>query len=396
MGPEPKLGNITRHFAQVKDPRIDRTKRHPLMDIFVIAILAVICGADGWTDMELFGQTKLDWLKSFLELPHGIPSHDTFGRVFARIDAEEFERSFREWVQAISELTQGQVIAVDGKQLRGSQDTQLGKQAIWMVSAWATQNQLVLGQRKVDEKSNEITAIPQLLKLLEIKGCIVSVDALGTQTQIAQTILDRGGDYILAVTLVPAGSGKPSNRPAGKENQGNLYEDLVDLFAEDRAYGFQEAPYQYAKLVSKDHGRLEIRQGWCVSDPEYLAQVRDLARWKGVQTLVMIVSERHIGEQVEVQERYFITSLSNQAEQILSAKRSYWGIENSLHWVLDIAFNEDRSRVRKDHAPQNLALLRHMALNLLKQERSVKVGIRAKRMMCGWDTDYLLQVLAGK
>jgi predicted transposase YbfD/YdcC len=312
-------------------------------------------------------------------LPNGIPSHDTFGRVFAALNPVEFENSFMEWVQAIQQLTAGQVIAIDGKQLRGSKDVPEGKAAIYMVSAWAVENQLVLGQRKVDDKSNEITAVPQLLKLLDIAGCIVVVDAISTQTKIAKTIIDQGGDYILNV----------------KENQGHLYEDIHDLFEDDWKYDFKDAPYSFAKTVNKDHGRIEIRQCWTISDPEYLANVRELQRWTGIRSLVMILSERRIGEEIEIQDRYYISSLESNAEKILKAKRSYWGIENRLHWVLDIAFYEDHSRVRKDHAPQNFAVLRHMALNLLKQEHSVKAGIKAKRLKCGWDTAYLLQVLAG-
>jgi predicted transposase YbfD/YdcC len=376
---EPEIGSITKHFSKVRDPRIDRTKRHRLMDILIIAICGVICGADSWVDIELFGKTKLEWLKGFLKLPNGIPSHDTFGRVFAALDPQEFESSLMEWVQAIHELTQGQVIAIDGKQLRGSRDAGAGKHAIYMVSAWATENQLVLGQRKVDDKSNEITAIPQLLKLLEVKGCIVTVDAIGTQTKIAKTILSQGGDYILAV----------------KENQGHLYEDIHDLFEDNQLFNYENVPHSYAKMVNKDHGRIETRQCWTISDPQYLANIRDLQRWEGVKTLVMILSERRIGEEVEVQDRYFISSLESQAEKILQAKRSYWGIENRLHWVLDIAFNEDHSRVRKDNAPHNFAVLRHMALNLLKQEKTAKGGIKAKRLQCGWNVDYLLKVLAG-
>jgi predicted transposase YbfD/YdcC len=379
MTPEPQIERITRHFTKIKDPRIDRTKRHQLMDILIIALLAILCGADGWTEVELFGKSKQEWLQTFLDLPNGIPSHDTFGRVFAALDPEAFQNSFVAWVQTIQDLTQGEVIALDGKQLQGSKDTAIGKQAIYLVSAWATQNQLVLGQRKVDEKSNEITAIPHLLKLLDLAGCIVAVDALNTQTRIAQTIQARGGEYILAV----------------KENHGHLYEDIVDLFTDDRVDDFQDAPYRYAKQVSKNHGRLEIRQCWSISDPDYLAQIRNLGQWSGVQTLVLIVSERRIGDRVETQERYFISSLPNDPERILHAKRSYWGIENSLHWVLDLAFNEDRSRVRKDHAPENLAVMRQMAVNLLKQEQSVKVGIKAKRLKCALDTGYLLKVLAG-
>jgi predicted transposase YbfD/YdcC len=379
MSPEPDIGSIIKHFSKVKDPRIDRTKRHRLQDIILIAICGVICGADSWVDIELFGKTKIGWLKTFLKLPNGIPSHDTFGRVFAALNPEEFERSFMEWVQAINELTQGQVIAIDGKQLRGSQDNGTGKNAIYMVSAWANENQLVLGQRKVDDKSNEITAIPKLLKLLEVKGCIVTVDAIGTQTKIAKTIIEQGGDYILAV----------------KENQGHLYEDIHDLFEDNQQFNYEGIPHSYAKVVNKDHGRIEIRQCWTISDPEYLANMRDGQRWEGIQTLVMILSERRIGEEIEVQDRYFISSLASNAEKILRAKRSYWGIENRLHWVLDIAFNEDRSRVRKDNAPQNFAVLRHMALNLLKQEKTAKGGIKAKRLQCGWNVDYLLKVLAG-
>jgi predicted transposase YbfD/YdcC len=379
MSQEAGVGSIAKHFGKMRDPRIDRTKRHKLLDILIIAICGVICGADSWVDIEMYGKSKLEWLKTFLELPNGIPSHDTFGRVFAALNPEEFENSFLEWVKAIHELTGGQVIAIDGKQLRGSQDIREGKEAIYMVSAWATENQLVLGQRKVDDKSNEITAVPQLLKMLDIDGCIVTLDAISTQTKIAKTIIDQGGDYILAV----------------KENQGNLYEDIHDLFEEDRQYDFKDAPYSYAKTVNKDHGRIEIRQCWTISDPEYLANIRDLKRWAGIQSLVMILSERRIGEESEIQDRYFISSLESNAEKILRAKRSYWGIENRLHWVLDIAFNEDRSRVRKDNAPQNFAVLRHMALNLLKQDHSIKVGIKGKRLKCGWDTDYLLHVLAG-
>ncbi len=236
-----------------------------------------------------------------------------------------------------------------------------------MVSAWASENQLVLGQRKVDDKSNEVTVIPQLLKLLEISGCIVTVDAIGTQTQIAQTILDQHGDNLLAV----------------KENQGHLYADIQDLFEQDRVCNFKDAPYEYAKTVNKDHGRIEIRQCWAISDLEYLAAIRDVERWQGLKSLVMIESERRIGDKTERQTSFFISSLENDAEKILKARRSHWGIENSLHWVLDIAFNEDHSRIRKDNAPQNFSIIRHLALNLLKQEKSLKVGIKAKRLRCG-------------
>lgn len=379
MAEELEEGILAKHFGKVKDPRMERTQRHKLLDIILIVICGVICGADSWVDIEMFGKAKKDWLKSFLELPNGIPSHDTFGRVFAAIKPEEFEKSFMEWVREINELTHGQVLAIDGKVLRGSKDSGSGKNAIYMVSAWASENQLVLGQRKVDDKSNEITAIPKLLEVLEITGCIVTIDAIGTQTKIVATIQERGGEYILAV----------------KENQGHLYEDIQYLFEEDKNNNFENAPYHYAKTVNKGHGRIEIRQCWAISDPEYLASIRERERWQGLKSLVMIESERRIGDKIEKQTCYFISSLDNDAEKILKAKRSHWGIENSLHWVLDIAFNEDRSRVRKDNSPQNFAIIRHMALNLLKQEHSLKVGIKAKRLRCGWDADYFLKVMAG-
>ncbi len=373
------IGTIGEHFAKVSDPRIERTKRHKLLDIICIAICAVICGADNWVEVENFGQQKLSWLQTFLELPNGIPSHDTFGRVFALVNPEEFQRSFLEWVQAVSQLTQGQVIAIDGKQLRGSHDRSSGKRAIYLVSAWATANHLVLGQQKVNEKSNEITAIPELLKTLEISGCIITIDAIGTQTKIAKLIVGAEADYILSV----------------KENQGKLYQDLTALFDYDRQRNFQEAPYEYAKTVGKDHGRIEVRKCWSTSDPEYLESIRSRQNWKGLKSIVMIESERIIGDQSSTEIRYFISSLASDAKRLLLAIRSHWQIENSLHWTLDIAFAEDQNRVRKDHAPENLAVIRHMALNLLKQETTAKGGVKAKRLQCAWSEEYLLKVLAG-
>lgn len=373
------IGSITKHFGELQDPRTGNAKAHLFLEILIIAICAVICGADGWSDIELFGKNKKDWLKTFLELPKGIPSHDTFGRVFAKIKPEEFQKRFIEWVQAIEKLTTGQVIAVDGKKLRRSHDQQAGKEAIYIVSAWATQNQLVLGQTKVADKSNEITAIPELLGLLDITGCIVTLDALGTQTKIAETIVAGGGDYLLAV----------------KKNQGHLFEDIHCLFEVDVAHGIDKAQHSHAQTVNKGHGRIEIRECWVTEKEAYLALVRKHQNWKGLRSVVRIVSQRKFGEKLETQTRYFISSLPADAKTILKVKRSHWKIENQLHWVLDIAFREDESRVRKDHSAENLAVLRHVALNLLKQEKTAKGGIHAKRLQAGWNNDYLLTILKG-
>jgi len=377
MADEP-IRSIETHFSNVTDPRGPNIE-HQLFDIIAIAILGTICGADGWVEIEQFGYQKLNWLSQYLWLGNGIPSHDTFGRVFARINPEEFQASFMEWVKALHQITQGQVIGIDGKQMRGSHDQRQGKRAIYMVSAWAEQNHLVLGTRQVDEKSNEITAIPELLRLLESKGCIVTVDAIGTQTKIAKQIIKAEGDYLLAV----------------KHNQGKLHRDLEMLFSYDQQQGFEDTPYDYAKEVKKGHGRIDVRECWTTSDPEYLACVAQAHKWANLKSIIMIVRKRLIDGEETVKTRFYISSLSPNAQRILQATRQHWSIENGLHWVLDIAFNEDRSRVRKDHAPANLTVLRHMAVNLLKQETSAKGGIKAKRLQAGWNEDYLLKVLSG-
>jgi len=338
----------------------------------------VICGAEGWTDIENFGNSKLPWLKTFLELPNGIPSHDTFGRVFSMVDAQQFQLAFYEWVMAVNEIMHGQIINIDGKRLAGSEDKFLGKRAIYMVSAWAEENEIVLGQRKVDEKSNEITAIPELLKLLAISGCIVTIDAIGTQTQIAKTIVEAQADYVLSV----------------KENQGHLFEDISVLFAVDQAHDFKYANLERHQEIHKGHGRIETRECWCTSDPDYLNLIRDRENWVGLRSIAMVVSTRMVGDKQTKKTRYYISSLPSDPERLLHVVRRHWAIENELHWVLDVAMNEDHSRVRKDQAPENLAVLRHIALNLLKQEKTAKGGIHAKQLQAAWKEDYLLKVIS--
>lgn len=369
---------LTTHFGNLTDPRVERTKLHTLFDILVIAICAILAGADNWEDIADFGQAKQDWFKTFLELPNGIPSHDTFNRVFARLDPQEFQASFLSWIKAVSALLGGQVIAIDGKILRRSHDRGLGQAAIDMVSAWACTNRLVLGQVKVDDKSNEITAIPALLHVLEVAGCIVTIDAIGCQTEIAETIVDKQGDYVLAL----------------KDNQGRLFEDVQLLFADLEKSQYKAYAFDYAKTLDKNHGRLEIRECWTISDPEVLRHLRGFENWKNLCTVSRIRAQRHVGEEKSCEDRYHLASLVG-AKRILWAVRSHWGIENELHWTLDLAFDEDHCRVRKDHGPQNFAILRHIALNLLKQEKTVKRGIKGKRLLAAWNQDYLLKVLAG-
>jgi len=372
------LPTIENYFGDLTDPRIDRTKLHKLIDILVIAICAVIAGADNWEDVEEFGKARIEWFQTFLEVPNGIPSHDTFTRVFARLDPEQFQAGFMRWMSAVSEVVGGQVIAIDGKVLRRSHDKGIGQAAIDMVSAWATANRLVLGQVKVAEKSNEITAIPQLLEALEVSGCIVTIDAIGCQTDIAEKIIEREAEYVLAL----------------KENQGNLYEDVEYLFADLEDSQYQAYAFDYQKTVNKDHGRIEIRECWTISDPEILPHLRGFANWKNLTTVSRIRAQRWKGEEKSCEDRYHLASISG-AKRVLGAVRSHWGIENELHWTLDLAFDEDRCRVRKDHGPENFALLRHIALNLLKQEKTCKRGIQGKRLLAAWKQDYLLKVLAG-
>ncbi len=374
------LNKLEEHFSSVTDPRVDRTKDHLLIDIISIAICGIISGAEGWVDIENYGKSKLDWLKTFLALPNGIPSHDTFGRVFSQLSPKEFQKGFRSWIESIQELTHGEIIAIDGKQLRGSHDDYLGKKAIYMVSAWAEANELVLGQRKVDDKSNEITAIPELLKILSIEGCIVTIDAIGTQTKIAKAIIDAGADYLLSV----------------KDNQKTLHQEIAWLFEYDQKQGFQGVAYDYAETTNKGHGRIETRECWSISDMEYIQSLKGAKKWKSLKSIAMVRATRITSKKTTAKTRYYISSLPSNAKHLLRVARRHWSIENELHWVLDVALSEDQSRVRKGNAAENLAVLRHIALNLLKQEKTAKGGIRAKQLQAAWNNEYLLKVLQGQ
>lgn len=366
--------NIVYHFKDLDDPRLDRKKQHKLIDIIVIAICGIICNADTWVDIQSFGEAKYNWLKQFLALENGIPSHDTFGRVFSIIDPEKFKKCFLNWINEISSLLNKEIIAIDGKTVRHSHDRANNKSAIHIVSAWAQNSGIVIGQVKVDEKSNEITAIPELLSLLAINNCIVTIDAMGCQKLIAEKIIDKGADYVLAL----------------KGNQGQLYEDVKLYFDGAFEINFKDIKYDFHKTLDKDHGRIEKREYWITNEIEWMDEKKE---WEELKTIGLVKSTRIIGDKKTTEMRFYISSLIADAKIFGNAVRSHWAIENSLHWVLDLAFREDESRVRKDNAPENLASLRHIALNLIKQESTVKKSIKSKRLKAGWDNDYLARVL---
>jgi predicted transposase YbfD/YdcC len=366
------------YFATLTDPRCSNApnSRHQLMDMLVIAVCAVICGADGWEDIEEYGTSQAEWFATFLDLPHGVPGHDTFRRVLSRLDPEELPQCFIAWTEALSEASGGDIVSSDGKTLRHSFDQATGQAAIHMVRAWASANRLVLGQLKVEEKSNEITAMPKLIQMLDIAGATVTIDAMGCQKEIAKVITDRKADYVLAL----------------KENHPTLSGDVTRFFDEAKATAFADIAHAYHETVDGDHGRIETRRYWITSDIEWLGAK---ASWAKLHSIGMVESCREVGETVQVETRYFLTSLPAQGVRFAQAVRQHWGIENSLHWVLDVSFNEDACRIRKDKGAQIFSMLRHIAINLLRQERRQKRGIKARRKRAGWDRDYLLHVLTG-
>jgi predicted transposase YbfD/YdcC len=371
--------SLVEHFAALEDRRVERTKLHPLVSILVIALCAVICGAESWDEIALFGKAKEAWLTTFLDLPHGIPSHDTFNRVFAALDPKQFQACFVAWMQAVAEVLPAQVIAIDGKTVRRSHDRANGKAAIHMVSAWASTNRLVLAQVKVDDKSNEITAIPELLRALAIGGCVVTIDAMGCQREIAQQIVEQDADYVLAL----------------KENQETLYHDVVEMFADAQTKTIEDVLIDQKQSVNKGHGRIEIRRCSVIRDPDLLEWLQEEHHWPGLQAIGMVEAERRIGEERSRESRYYLLSAHFTAKDFGEATRSHWGIENQVHWVLDVTFHEDQSRMRAGHAAENVAVLRHLALNLLRQQPAKGVSIHGKRLKAGWDHDFLLQLIQG-
>jgi predicted transposase YbfD/YdcC len=376
-------GSLVEHLARVPDPRIHRRKQHDLVDILVIAVCTLVCGGETFNDMEDFGQAKRDWFQTFLSLRNGIPSHDTFNRVFAALDPQQFLGCFLRWTQSLREAVPQEIVALDGKALRRALNRD--QSVKYVVSAWAESNGLVLGQWNVADKSNEITAVPELLRVLELSGCIVTLDAMGCQKKIAKEIIEADADFVLAL----------------KGNQERVHEEVKsfvdDAVAEQQAprptgAGLSKAAATLAKLetVEKDHGRLEIRRYY---QSDELGWFADQAKWEGLKTVGMVESIREVGGKTTVERRYFLSSLPLGVETFARAVRSHWGVENKVHWIMDVCFREDQSRARAGYAAENLATLRRLALNLLKTEKTKKRGIRGKQLNASWDHTYLLRLL---
>jgi predicted transposase YbfD/YdcC len=375
--------SLLAHFQALPDPRINRRLDHDLIDVLVIAICTLLCGGETFNDMADFGLAKQAWFQTFLTLRNGIPSHDTFNRVLAALDPKAFLECFRRWTQSVRQAVPGEIVALDGKALRRALNQDQSLQ--YIVSAWAESNSLVLGQLKVADKSNEITALPELLRVLELSGCIVTVDAMGCQKKIAKEIREADADYVLAL--------KGNQETVHAEVKTFLDQTLVELQG-PRLAGAKLSPAAAAlaawETVEKDHGRLEIRRYYQSAE---LAWFADLAKWEGLQSVGMVEAIREVGGRQTVERRYYLSSLPLDVQSFARAVRGHWGVENKLHWVLDVCFREDQSRARAGFAAENLATLRRLALNLLKQEKTKKRGIKGKQLNASWDHAYLLRLL---
>jgi len=368
--------SIVEHFSILEDPRIERNKRHSLIDIVVVSVCAVVCGAETWEDIEDYGEENIEWLKRFLKLENGIASHDTIRRLFIRLDPQALQQCFMNWVLAVRKQTKGDVVAIDGKTLRRSADRAAGRMPIHLVSAWAVENGIVLGQVATEEHSNEITAIPALLELLKIKGSIVTIDAEGCQTEIAEKITkEKKADYVLAV----------------KGNQPNLEEQIVSFFDDMDEEDLQEAEWvESHKTVDKGHGRIEVREYFHSDEIAALPRVKE---FHGAGSIGMVRAKRIIGKKETVQKRYYISSLPMDAAEFARAVRGHWSIENTLHWTLDMSFREDESRMRSGYSAENFAMMRRMALGLVKRDATSKKSLRRRRKKCLWNNQYLERVL---
>jgi predicted transposase YbfD/YdcC len=374
MGESKEILVFFESFSDLPDPRRSQGQRHKLLDILFIALSAVLCGADDFTEMEEFGLSRESWLRQYLELPHGIPSHDTFGRVFALLQPAAFEESFLRWVKQLVELNPKEVVAIDGKTVRRSYDRGGASEAIHVVSAWARENRLTLGEVKVSDKSNEIRAVPQLLKMLELKDCIVTADAMNCQKEIASEVREARADYVLSL----------------KENHPTLHKEVERVFLaveEERTSGFT---ISRTRTLDKEHGRIEERRYCQINAPNYLYGYEE---WADLKSIGMVEAEREVEGSSTVEKRYYLSSLAVDAEVFSRAARGHWSIENSCHWILDVVFGEDDSRVRAGHAAENLARLRKIANNLLQHDKSVKRGVKTKRLKAALDQSYLLKIL---
>ena len=375
--------SLVAHLAPVPDPRIDRRKDHALVDILVIAICTLLCGGEGFNDMEDFGKAKHDWFKTFLGLRNGIPSHDTFNRVFAALDPKAFLDCFLRWTQSLRQGVSQEIVALDGKALRRAMNR--GQNLTYVVSAWAVSNGLVLGQLKVADKSNEITAVPELLRVLELSGCIVTIDAMGCQKKIAKEIIEADADYVLAL--------KGNQETVHEEVQSFLDATLAEP-GSPRPAGAKPsqavATLASMETVEKDHGRLEIRRYYQSDQLNWFA---DRSKWEGLKSVGLVESVREVGDKRTVERRYYLSSLPLGVATFARAVRSHWGVENNVHWIMDVCFREDQSRARAGYAAENLATLRRLALNLLKREQTKKRGIRGKQLNAAWDHAYLLRLL---